>query len=64
MNENQDNSDLQSSSEGNSKQVNSPSNEKDNLESEQTIEPDKEDSINKHSSQEKKALEKKVRSYY
>jgi hypothetical protein len=53
MNENQDNSDLQSSSEGNSKQVNSPSNEKDNLESEQTIEPDKEDSI-----------EKKVHSYY
>lgn len=59
MNENQDNSDLQSSSEGNSKQVNSPSNEKDNLESEQTIEPDKEDSINKHSSQEKKSPRKK-----
>ena len=59
MNENQDNSDLQSSSEGNSKQVNSPSNEKDNLESEQTIEPDKEDSINKHSSLEKKSPRKK-----
>ena len=59
MNENQDNSDLQSSSEGNSKQVNSPSNEKDNLESEQTIEPDKEESINKHSSLEKKSPRKK-----
>ena len=54
MNENQDNSNLESSSEGNSKQVNSPSEEKDNLESEQTIEPDKKDSINKYSSVEKK----------
>jgi hypothetical protein len=42
MNENQDNSNLQSSSEGNSKQVDSPSEEKDNLEAEQTIESDKE----------------------
>ena len=59
MNENQDNSDLQSSSEGKSKQVNSPSDEKDNLESEQTIEPDKEDSINKYSSLENKPSRKK-----
>ena len=59
MNENQDNSNLQSSSEENSKQVNSPSDEKDNLESEQTIEPDKEDSINKYSSLENKPPRKK-----
>jgi hypothetical protein len=59
MNENQDNSDLQSSSEENSKQFNSPSDEKDNLESEQIIEPDKEDSINKYSSLEKKSPRKK-----
>jgi len=59
MNKNQDNSDLQSSAEENSKQVNSPSDEKGNLGLEQTIEPDKEDTINKYSSLEKKRPRKK-----
>jgi hypothetical protein len=59
MNENQDNSNLQPSSEENSKHDNLPSEKKDNLESEQTIEPDKENSINKYSSLEKKKARKK-----
>ncbi len=50
MNDDQDNSNIQSSSEGSSTEVNASSEEKDTLASEQSIESDKEDPINKDSS--------------
>ena len=50
MNDDRDNSNIQSSSEGSSTEVNSSSEEKDTLASEQSIESDKEDPINKDSS--------------
>ena len=50
MNDDRDNSNIQSSSEGSSAEVNASSEEKDTLASEQSIDPDKEDSINKNSS--------------
>jgi len=50
MNDDRDNSNIQSSSEGSSTEVNASSEEKDTLASEQSIEPDKEDPINKDSS--------------
>ena len=50
MNDDQDNSNIQSSSEGSSTEVNASSEEKDTLASEQSIETDKEDPINKGSS--------------
>ena len=50
MNDDQDNSNIQSSSEGSSTEVNASSEEKDTLASEQSIETDKEDPINKDSS--------------
>ncbi len=50
MNDDRDNSNIQSSSEGSSTEVNPSSEEKDTLASEQSIESDKEDPINKASS--------------
>ena len=50
MNDDRDNSNIQSSSEGSSTEVNASSEEKDTLASEQSIETDKEDPINKGSS--------------
>ena len=50
MNDDRDNSNIQSSSEGSSAEVNASSEEKDTLASEQSIETDKEDPINKGSS--------------
>jgi len=50
MNDDRDNSNIQSSSEGSSAEVNASSEEKDTLASEQSIESDKEDPINKNSS--------------
>jgi len=50
MNNDRDNSNIQSSSEGSSTEVNPSSEEKDTLASEQSIESDKEDPINKDSS--------------
>ena len=50
MNDDRDNSNIQSSSEGSSTEVNPSSEEKDTLASEQSIESDKEDPINKDSS--------------
>jgi len=50
MNDDRDNSNIQSSSEGSSTEVNPSSEEKDTLASEQSIKPDKEDPINKDSS--------------
>ena len=50
MNDDRDNSNIQSSSEGSSTEVNASSEEKDTLASEQSIESDKEDPINKNSS--------------
>jgi len=50
MNDDRDNSNIQSSSEGSSTEVNASSEEKDTLASEQSIETDKEDPINKDSS--------------
>ncbi len=50
MNDDRDNSNIQSSSEGSSTEVNASSEEKDTLASEQSIESDKEDPINKDSS--------------
>ena len=50
MNDDRDNSNIQSSSEGSSAKVNASSEEKDTLASEQSIETDKEDPINKGSS--------------
>ena len=50
MNDDRDNSNIQSSSEGSSAEVNVSPEEKDTLASEQSIESDKEDPINKDSS--------------
>jgi len=50
MNDDRDNSNIQSSPKGSSKEVNPSSEEKDTLASEQSIEPDKEDPTNKDSS--------------
>ena len=50
MNDDRDNSNIQSSSEGSSTEVNASSEEKDTLASEQSIDPGKEDPINKDSS--------------
>ncbi len=50
MNDDQDSSNIQSSSGGSSTEVNSSSEEKNTLASEQSIEPDQEDPINKNSS--------------
>ena len=50
MNDDRDNSNIQSSSEGSSTEVNASSEEKDTLASKQSIETDKEDPINKGSS--------------
>ena len=50
MNDDRDNSNIQSSSEGSSTEVNASSEEKDTLASEQSIETDKEDPIKKGSS--------------
>jgi len=50
MNDDRDNSNIQSSSEGSSVEVNASPEEKDTLASEQSIESDKEDPINKNSS--------------
>ena len=54
MDKDQDNSNLQPNAESSSTEVNTPPQEKDPLVSEQPIEPDKEDHINKDSSVEKK----------
>ncbi|MCH2390449.1 MAG: hypothetical protein MK234_07170, partial [Nitrospinales bacterium] len=54
MDKDQDNSNLQPNAESSSTEVNTPPQEKDPLVSEQPIEPDKEDRINKDSSVEKK----------
>ena len=54
MDKDQDNSNLQPSAESSSTEVNTPPQEKDPLVSEQLIEPDKEDHINKDSSVEEK----------
>ena len=50
MNDDRDNSNIQSSPEGSSTEVNASSEEKDTLASEKPIEPDQEDPINKDSS--------------
>ena len=54
MDKDQDNSNLQPNAESSSTEVNTPPQEKDPLVSEQPIEPDKEDRINKDSSVEEK----------
>ena len=59
MDKDQDNSNLQPNAESSSTEVNTPPQEKDPLVSEQPIEPDKEDRINKDSSVEEKDPDRK-----